>query len=171
MFKNQILLIRNLIQFSPQLAEIIKETFSTLLAQARSERDRVNYAFLQSGSDLEHEHRGFGVNFWGWTWKMRLFHDLYAAPRGPDGRVIRSGERCAHLKARLAAMSGGDDSWARAAMAEDPKIRKEIVGVPAVLDFCGHWLRLLVEAEARAAEGCGDGIARAPSRGGTDVSG
>ena len=104
------------------------------------------------------------MNFWGWTWRMRLFNDLYAAPRGPDGRTVRSGERYAHLKARLAAMRAGDDSWARAVMAEDPRIRGEIVKVSAVLDYCGRWLRLLEEAEAVAAAGGGDGLSRAPSR-------
>ena len=102
---------------------------------------------------------------------MRLFDDLYAAPRAPDGRPIRSGERYAHLKARLAAMSAGDDSWVRAAMARDAKIRGEIASVPAVLDYCGRWLKLLAEAEARAAAGVGDGVSRTLSRGGPDISG
>jgi hypothetical protein len=137
-----------------QIKEIMKESFNALLAQARAERDLVSCAFLTSGTDMEREHQGFGVNFWGWTWRTRLFRDFYAAPPAAAGRVLRSGERFARLKARLAETAAGDTAWARAAAADDARIRGELAGgAPAVQAFCARWLRRLTEAEkdARAA--------------------
>jgi hypothetical protein len=136
-----------------QIKEIMKETFNALLVQARTERDLVSYAFLTSGTDMEREQQGFGVNFWGWTWRTRLFRDFYAAPSPPAsaGRVLHSGARYSHLKARLVETAAGDTTWVRATAAEDARIRGELAGgAPAVQAFCARWLRLLTKAEAEA---------------------
>jgi len=132
------------------------EAFNAMLVQARAERDLVSCAFLTSGTDMEREHQGFGVNFWGWTWRTRLFRDFYAAPPNAGGGVLRSGARYVHLKARLAETAAGDTAWVRAVSAEDARIRGELAGgAPAVQAFCTRWLRLLTEAEADAAAAAG----------------
>ncbi len=129
----------------------MKESFNAMLVQARAERDLVSCAFLTSGTDMEREHQGFGVNFWGWTWRTRLFRDFYAAPPAGGARVLHSGARYGHLKARLAETAAGDTAWVRAASAEDARIRGELVGgAPAVQAFCARWLRLLTKTEAEA---------------------
>jgi hypothetical protein len=122
-----------------------------MLSEARAERDRVNATFLKTSSDMEQEQKGFGVNFWGATWRFRMMEELYGQPATPAG-LMRCNVRYSNLKRRLAAVRDGTDTWVHDIMASDPKIRSEIANPEAVKDFCGAWLAHLIEHEQRMAE-------------------
>ena len=126
--------------------EIIKDSFNSLLADARAERDRVNAAFLQTSHDLEKGQKGFGVNFWGSTWRFQMMQDFYTHPINSTG-LIRCNLRYSNLKARLASVRDGTDAWISTVMVSNPKIRSEIVKPEAVRDFCAKWLDMLTSLE------------------------
>ena len=134
-----------------QANEIIRDTFNSMLSEARAERDRVNATFLKTSSDMEQEHKGFGVNFWGATWRFRMMEELYSQPASAAG-LMRCNVRYSNLKRRLAAIHAGTDTWVHDIMASDAKIRSEIANPEAVKDFCGAWLANLIEHEQRKAE-------------------
>jgi hypothetical protein len=125
----------------------MRDSFNSMLTSARTDRDRVNFTFLQTTKEIEADKQGFGVNFWGWTWKLRMFEDFYTSPTTPAGKSLRCNLKYDHLKERLKQVADGDTSWVRGAMAADSKVQKEIVDVAGVQKFCSKWLRLLVEAE------------------------
>lgn len=118
-----------------------------MLSEARAERDRVNATFLKTSSDMEQQGKGFGVNFWGSTWRFRMMEDFYIRP-STDQRPLRCNVRYDNLKSRLAAVRDGTDPWVSEAIASDPKVRSEIANPEAVKEFCSLWLGALAEEEA-----------------------
>ncbi len=136
----------------PQTDEVLKAAFDAMLAEPRAQRNRVNEAFLEAHHRMEHENKGFGVNFWGSTWRFRLYEDLYSAARGPDGAVLPYTSRYTHLKERLAAVAEGKDPWLSGPVAADPQIQREVGNWAGVRQFCAEWLALLAQMEARDAE-------------------
>ena len=119
------------------------------MAEARAERDMVNATFLKTSNDMEQSKKGFGVNFWGSSWRFRMMEEFYIQPGGSTGRLLRCNERYNNLKRRLAEVRDGVDTWVFDVIASDPKIRSEIANPAAVGEFCGLWLASLAEHEAR----------------------
>jgi hypothetical protein len=138
--------------FFQQISEVMKAAFDAMLAEPRAQRNRVNEAFLEAHHRMEQEHRGFGVNFWGSTWRFRLYDDLFSAARGPDGAVLPCTSRYTHLQQRLAAVARGKDPWLSGPAATDPQIQREVGNWAGVRQFCSEWLALLVREEERDAE-------------------
>mmetsp|Transcript_4965 Transcript_4965/g.11056 ORF Transcript_4965/g.11056 Transcript_4965/m.11056 type:complete len:249 (-) Transcript_4965:139-885(-) len=134
-----------------EIAEVMKAAFDAMLAEPRAQRNRVNEAFLEAHHRMEQEHKGFGVNFWGSTWRFRLYEDLYSAARGPDGAVLPYTSRYTHLKERLAAVARGKDPWLSGPAAADPQIQREVGNWAGVRQFCAEWLALLAREEERDA--------------------
>ena len=33
--------------------------------------------------------KGFGVDFWGYSWRFKLYDDLYTDAKNPDGTAVR----------------------------------------------------------------------------------
>ena len=145
-----------------QITEVTKNAFDVMLAEPRAQRNRVNEAFLEAYHRLEQQHKGFGVNFWGSTWRFRVYEDLFSAARRVDGALLPCTARYAHLKERLAAMAQGKDPWLKGPAAADPLIKREVGNWEGVRLFCAEWRALIDREEERdAARAAGQAKAEA----------
>jgi hypothetical protein len=122
-----------------------------MLEEARAQRNRVNEGFLEANQGLERSHRGFGVNFWGSSWRFRLYDDLYTSAKDDNGAKMAYRQRYQNLKTRLAAIAQGKDPWLARAAAADQRIQKEVGNPEGLKLFCREWLALLTKEEERDA--------------------
>jgi len=91
--------------------------------------------------------KGFGVDFWGYSWRFKLYDDLYTNAKDSKGNDVHLTERVTNLKKRLAAIAAGKDDWVAKAMEEHARIKMEIANPKAVGGYCSLWLKHLLAIE------------------------
>lgn len=128
--------------------ELMKETFSGILMDAKLERSVVIQGFMIASSEIEKSGNGFGKAYWGNKWRFKIFDGFYTHPKDPaTGQLVDVGRRFKHLIQRLDAAVAGSDPWLNKQMEQDEDMKKEIQDVDAVKRYCEVWVRVLRERE------------------------
>eukprot|EP00277_Geminigera_cryophila_P026466 CAMPEP_0179464206 /NCGR_PEP_ID=MMETSP0799-20121207/46095_1 /TAXON_ID=46947 /ORGANISM="Geminigera cryophila, Strain CCMP2564" /LENGTH=264 /DNA_ID=CAMNT_0021267903 /DNA_START=152 /DNA_END=946 /DNA_ORIENTATION=+ len=126
--------------------DLMKETFSAILVDAKLERSVVIQGFMRANHEIEKSGKGFGVSFWGSKWRFKIFDGFYTHPKDPaTGLLVDVTKRFAHLQQRLNKAQSGEDEWLNSQLETDEDFKKEVKNPTAVAEYCKIWLSVLQE--------------------------
>lgn len=78
--------------------DLMKETFSGILVDAKLERSVVIQGFMKAHHDIEKSGKGFGKAYWGNKWRFKIFDGFYTRPKDPEtGLLVDVFRRFHHL--------------------------------------------------------------------------
>jgi hypothetical protein len=78
--------------------DLMKETFSAILFDAKLERSIVIQGFMRAHAEIEKSGKGFGKAYWGSKWRFKLFDGFYTHPKDAEtGRLVDVINRYPHL--------------------------------------------------------------------------
>lgn len=133
--------------------DLMKETFSGILMDARLERSVVIQGFMIANNEIAKSGDGFGKAYWGNKWRFKIFDGFYTHPKDPaTGQLVDVAKRYKHLIERLEAAVAGTDPWLNKQLQEDPDIKKEIADEGVVKRYCEIWVRVLKERQGELDE-------------------
>lgn len=126
--------------------DLMKETFSGILMDAKLERSVVIQGFMKAFHDIEKSGRGFGKAYWGSKWRFKIFDGFYTHPKDPEtGVLVDVSKRFYHLMERLDKAAVGEDVWLNKQFDDDEDMQKEIKDRKIVEEYCKNWNAVLKE--------------------------
>jgi len=61
--------------------------------------------------ETEADKKGFGVDFWGYTWRFKMYSDFYTNAVDAKGEPVHLTLRYTNLKRRLEDVVSSKDQW------------------------------------------------------------
>jgi len=125
--------------------DLMKETFSGILMDAKLERSVVIQGFMKAHHEIEKSGKGFGKGFWGNKWRFKIFDGFYTHAKDPTtGILVDVSRRFYHLIQRLDSAIKGEDPWLNKQF-EQEEMKKEIANKDVVKEYCRVWVSVLRE--------------------------
>lgn len=126
--------------------DLMKETFSAILVDAKLERSVVIQGFMRAHHEIEKSGNGFGKAYWGSKWRFKIFDGFYTHPKNPaTGHIVDVSRRFQHLQERLNMAQKGEDEWLNLQFDNDEDMKKEVKDKKMVAEYCKVWLSVLQE--------------------------
>ena len=120
--------------------DVMKETFSGILSDAKVERGIVIQGFMRAHHEIEKSGNGFGRTYWGSRWRFKIFDGFYTHAVNPSsGKAVDVTARFHHLMQRLEKAQQDQDPWLNTQYDSDEDFIKEIQDRNVVKEYCKIW--------------------------------